>query len=186
MEDAPEVVLRRLRRSRKSFYVEYVCALVVLLLLGVVHLFKNSVSEYITYSIGGFVVLAIITPEIERWFSRFTITTKKVVVTHGLIKQVKENVYFQPLAFQTDLHVKQDRVGRFLNYGSIQLTGQGDDKVWVKDIDSPMKILDIIEGLVDGRRDDFHEAEKEKWMNEEKGLFAASPTKNKEKQVKEK
>ena len=174
MEEQEEVVLRKLRRCRKSFYVEYLCGIVILLLFALLTIFKGSISKYLTYSIGGFLVLAVITPEIERLFSLFTITTKKVVVTHGLVKQVKENVYFQPLAFQTDLHVKQDRAGRFLNYGSIQLTGQGNDKVWIKDIDSPMKILDIIEGLVDGRRDDFHEKEKEKWIAEEKGLFAGS------------
>lgn len=145
-----EQVLKVLRKTRRAYIPEYFCATVIILMILLANTKGVPIPTPILY-LGLFVVfLAVSFAEISRVLTRYQITTTKLVVIEGIIRKNKKNVYFQSLAYVPDLNVKQSRIGRILGYGTVYLrsAGVGESTFEIKDINSPLEILSLIENLV--------------------------------------
>jgi len=101
---------------------------------------------------GGIALSAIGTAELTRAMIRYKVLPHKLVITHGIIKQKKKNVYFHPLGFVPDLNVKQDRLQRIFNIGTVFLMSGSESAFELKDIDQPHRILELIEKLIEDNR----------------------------------
>jgi membrane protein YdbS with pleckstrin-like domain len=140
--------LLTLRRTRKAFIVEYTCGFILIFLLGVLYVRGVRLTSLANSFVLGMAAVSIGAVELSRLFVRYTFTPSKLVITHGLIKQQKKNVYFHPLAYVPDINMKQSRLQRLLNYGTIYVAGQGDATIQIKDVDRPHKVLQFVEELV--------------------------------------
>ena len=147
-----EKIFLKLKQTRKAFIVEYVCG-VFLLGLVLYSLVKQiNFPSFALYFIGGLGIFSISIGEISRIFTRYTIMETKLIVVKGLLKQKKKNVYFHPLGFSPDLNIKQSRLQRVFNYGTVYLKGGVENMFELKDIDGPQKVLDLLEDRIDDNR----------------------------------
>jgi len=155
MEENREVgerVLVKLRKSRKVFFVEYVCAIILIVLLG--GLYSKGITmpswmfRIVVVIIAGIILFA----EISRIYTRYIITPTKVVIISGLFNETRKNIYFHPLGFVADLNLGQSFVQRILDYGTISLSGsQGYDFV-MEDVNSPHEVLKMLEDLIEANK----------------------------------
>ena len=144
-----EQILMVLHRSRKTFFIEYLCGVVLLGLLLAVTLQGVRIPLFIRYILVGFSVFCFLFAEINRLILRYKITPTKVITLHGFIKQSKKNIYFHPLAFVPDINIKQSRMQRLFNYGTVFLSGGGTGALELKDVDHPEEVMEMIEHLID-------------------------------------
>ena len=147
-----ETIIAVLRRSRKSFIIEYVCALILMGLLIAAPLKGIPVHRYLVYFILGLAAVSILSAEWSRAMVRYIITPPKVIIIKGIIKQSKKNVHFLPLGFVPEINMKQTRLQRLLNYGTIFVHGSGENSFEIKDIDQPQEVLALIEELIEKNR----------------------------------
>ena len=148
-------VLMSLRRSRKAFITEYTCGLILLAVLAGLRIKQISVSSPFQFFVLGVALLAIIAPEISRQLIRYTIKPDKLTITKGIIKTSQKNIHYLPLGFVPDISLKQSRMQRLLNYGTVFVGSQGssgENSFEIKDINSPKRVLKMIEDLIDRNR----------------------------------
>ncbi len=148
-KEEKEAVLKTLRKTRKAFFIEYACSFSLLGLLVLLYLKGIPVNTPLAYFVLGVSLVSVSSAEISRIFIKYMITENKLMIIHGLLKQSKKNVYFQALAFIPDLNVKQSRLQRLLNYGSLYLKSGGENTFEIRDINSPQQVLDLIERLIE-------------------------------------
>ncbi len=147
-----ETIITTLRRSRKSFIIEYACALILVGLL-IAAFFKGiPVHRYIVYFIVGLAALAVLSAEWSRAMVKYIVTYPKVIIIKGIIKQSKKNVHFLPLGFVPEINLKQTRLQRLLNYGTIFVHGSGENSFEIKEVDQPQEMLALIEDLIEKNR----------------------------------
>ncbi len=147
-----ETAIAILRRSRKSFIIEYACALILVGLLITAFFRGIAVHRYIVYFILGLAAISVLSAEWSRAMVRYIITHPKVIIIKGIIKQSKKNVHFLPLGFVPEINMKQTRLQRLLNYGTIFVHGSGENSFEIKDIDQPQEVLALIEELIEKNR----------------------------------
>ncbi len=153
MPEQDEEVLLELRKSRKAYGVEYICALVLLGLLIALKIKGVALKPILLYAGLGIAVFAIAFVEISRLFVRYRITSTKLVILHGVVKQSRKNVYWQPLGFVPDINLKQGRLQRLLDYGTVYITSSGEqNSMEIKDVNNPQYIMEYIEHLIDEAR----------------------------------
>jgi len=140
-----------LRKSRKAFLIEYGCAAFLLGLLGVTRL-NSPLPQAIEYGVLGLAGVALFSAEISRLTTRYKIREDKMEIINGFIKQDKKNVYYHPLSFVPDLNIKQGRIGRILDYGSVYLKAGGETTFEIKDVNSPHEVLEMIENMIGQNR----------------------------------
>ncbi len=147
-------VLMNLRRSRKAFIPEYLCGFILLGILAGLRLNHLPGSTNFQLFVLGVAVLAIAFPEISRQLIRYTITPDKLTISNGIIKKSQKNVHYRPLGFVPDISLKQTRMQRLLNYGTVFVEGQGsgEKSLEIKDIDNPQHVLKTIEDLIHRNR----------------------------------
>ena len=141
-----------LRKTWKAYLIEYACASLLLILLAVLYLKGIHIPPLLGYMVGGIALVALVTAEYSRWFTRYLITDEKIVIVHGFIKQNTKNVHFIPLGFVPEINLKQGRLQRLLNYGTIFIHGTGESSFEVKEVDNPQEVLALIEMLIDKNR----------------------------------
>ncbi len=153
MPEHEEEVLLELRKSRKAYTLEYGCAVVIMGLLLALIIKGVVLKPFLIYAgliIAGF---AVAFAEISRGFVRYKITPTKLVILHGILKQSKKNVYWQPLGFVPDINLKQGRLQRLLDYGTVYITSGGEqNSMEIKDVNNPQYIMEYIEQLIDEAR----------------------------------
>ncbi|MEW5896763.1 MAG: PH domain-containing protein [Nanoarchaeota archaeon] len=140
------------RKTRKVFLLEYAAGFLLLSLLVASYLEDVFVRREIQYFVLGLALFAFVYVEGSRLFVRYEIQPKKVVIVHGLFKQAKKNVYFQPLGYLPDLNIKQNRMQRLLNYGTIYVKSSGEVTFEINDIDDPQKVMKLLEDLIEKSR----------------------------------
>ncbi|PIN87705.1 hypothetical protein COV12_02370 [Candidatus Woesearchaeota archaeon CG10_big_fil_rev_8_21_14_0_10_32_24] len=141
-----------LRKTRKAFIVEYGCGFFLFLLLIIGALKGIQVKPVVFYFMGGLSLVSLGIAEFNLAMVRYKILPHKLVITSGIIKQKKKNVYFHPLGFVPDLNVKQGRLQRIFNIGTVYLMSGSENAFELKDIDKPHKILELVETLIDENR----------------------------------
>ncbi|OGI66349.1 hypothetical protein A2642_01385 [Candidatus Nomurabacteria bacterium RIFCSPHIGHO2_01_FULL_39_10] len=158
-----EKVLYKLRKSRKAYLTEYICG--GLLFVGAVVLFFMSFAGPV-YILEGMAILgifAIVSAEISRLMTRYIILPTKIIITKGIVQQTRQNVYFRPLGFATDINLRQGRLQRLLGYGTIYLRGSDAENAFeLADIDYPEDMMRTLEELIEQNRGDNDKEEKRK------------------------
>ena len=138
-----------LRKSRKAYIIEYSCTVILLFLLFTTYYKGIFLKSILQYFVVGLAATAFLSAELSRILTYYKITPKKVVIVKGIIKQNKKNVYFHPLGFVPDINVKQNRIQRILNYGTIYVKVSGQENSFeICDINRPQKIMNLIEDLI--------------------------------------
>src|SRR3989338_1852107 len=147
-------LLMSLRRSRKAYFIEYICGFVLLLLLTALYFKGIDIPPGVNYIVSGIAIIAIASAEISRQVLRFNIYNTKIEVIKGVIKISRKNINFHPLAFVPDITLKQSLPQRILNYGTVDipLSGSHTDAFELKDIDQPAVVLELLEKLIDTAR----------------------------------
>lgn len=156
-----EKVLYKLRKSRKAFLTEYICG--GLLLIGAVVLFFMDFAGpvYILEGMAILGVFSIVSAEISRLMTRYIILPTKIIITKGIVQQTRQNVYFRPLGFATDINLRQGRLQRLLGYGTIYLRGsEAENAFELADIDYPEDMMRTLEELIEQNRGDNDKQEK--------------------------
>ncbi len=152
LEKDSEKVLLTLRRSRKAFFIEYFCGVVLLGGLGILALKGISLGNPFRYFVLGTGFLAMAAPEVSRIFLRYKITPTKVSIIKGIIQQSQKNVHFLPLGFIPEINLQQGRIQRLLDVGTIFIHASGQASFEIKDVNRPHEILKMIEDLIKKNR----------------------------------
>lgn len=139
-----EKVLSKYLRTRKAFFIEYLCTAALVLVL-IYSLTKSQfVFTRLHYFVGALALVALSSAELSRIMRRYIIKESKIVIIDGLIKHHKKHIYFHPLGFVPDINVKQGWLARALNYGTISMK-VSNEEFQIKDISSPHKVMKQIE-----------------------------------------
>lgn len=146
-----EKVLLVLRKSRKAFLIEYACGFIILLLLLATYIKGLRFPSFITDLILILGIVSIGFAEISRIFLRYIISSQKISIIRGLIKQTKKNINYHPLAFVPDISLKQNRIQRILNYGTVSVES-GTSSFEINEIDSPQRVMELLETLIEKTR----------------------------------
>lgn len=88
-------------------------------------------------------------PAIIYFTSELLITEKRVLAKTGFIKRVASEVIHRKIE---GVNFEQGYIGRIFNYGSIEVTGTGDQKVTFIKISKPLKCRRILMQLMEGER----------------------------------
>lgn len=150
-EEPTGKVLKTLRKTRKAFLIEYLCGLFLLGLIGFSYLKEIGLHENVVYFVAALGLVSIGSAEFARLFVWYKFTDEKMVIIKGIIKQKRKNIYYHPLGFVPDLNVKQSRIQRLLNYGTVFLE-MGESSFEFKDVNKPHKVLKMVEGLIERHR----------------------------------
>lgn len=148
-DETPIVVLRR---SRKAYSIEYGCGIVLLVFLGIFYFQSIPLNAIVRNVVLALAVISLITPELSRLFIVYEITPSKVIIIKGIFQQTRKNVHFIPLGYIPEINMKQDRIQRLLQYGTIFVHGSAQNSFEIKDVDQPKKILKLIEELIEKNR----------------------------------
>ena len=146
-----EEVLMVLRRSRKAFLIEYSCGFLLLILLGATYLKGIQLPLFISYPIMGIGITSLAIAEISRIFLRYIITNEKISIVRGFLKQTKKNINYHPLAFVPDISMKQNRIQRVLNYGTVSVES-GTSSFEIREVDNPERVMGLLENMIEKTR----------------------------------
>ncbi len=146
-EEKKEKLLFTLRQTRKAYITEYFCGVLLLGMLGMLYYWEIPLETAFMEIIAGVGFVALFSAEASRIFTKYHIYTTKFSIVHGVLKQHKKNVYFQPLAFIPDLNVHQSRLQRLLNYGTVFIK-TGGEVFEIKHVNNPQHVLMMIEDLI--------------------------------------
>lgn len=136
-----------LRKSRRSFLLEYGCALVLLILLALLRLKHVKISQSVVYLVLVLAFLFLASAEISRLAHRGKVTSSKLVIINGLIKQSKKHIYLGSIS---DIDVKQSFFQRIFNYGKIHIKSMsGEGSLEIKDIANPGEKMEEIEEIIE-------------------------------------
>ena len=154
-----EVALHSCRESRKQYLTEYILAFIIFmtfLLFKVKGIYTpKKFNFFVFFFIGALLVI----PEWRRIVgAQYLIYPSKITTIKGLIKQKRKNIHFFALSFIPDISVKQSRTQRFLNYGTVFIGG-GEETVYIRDVDQPRKVMNLIEDLINKKRNERDAAE---------------------------
>lgn len=136
----------RLRKTRKAFYLEYGCALV---LIGT-FFFSSQKALFpsgLTNSLSALALLTFLGIEISRLFQQYEITNTKITSTKGIFRRVKGHMYFQPSNFIPNITLKQNLFQKMLGYGSLFVQGEEGNHIEIEDVDRPHEVLHFIEKI---------------------------------------
>lgn len=148
-----EKVVVKLKKSRKAYAVEYFCGVFLFILLIVALVKGVRFPAVFIYVVVGISFFSTGIGEYSRQLTRYTITNLKIIISHGIIMQSRKNIYFQPLGFIPDLNIKQTRMQRLLNYGTVYLRGNNENAFEIRDVDNPESVLRIIEEWIEANRE---------------------------------
>ncbi len=141
-------ILYSFKRSRKAFLLEYVCGSFLLIFLLVIYFNGIHLKPIINKSILGFGLFSIVSVEFSRLMLKYDIMQDKLVTVDGIVKQDRKNIYFHPLGFVPDINIKQNRIQRLLNFGTISIV-MGGSNFEIKDVNNPHAIIEIIEEQIE-------------------------------------
>lgn len=146
-----EKIIVTLRHSRKSFLLEYVCS-IFLLILAISSLFKGGILYKIASSFLVVSVVGIVSTELRRFYGdRYNIMQTKLSVIKGIFRVRKRNIYYQPLGFIPDFNIKQTFLQRLLGYGTV-FVHVGNTALELRDVDNPHEVLKMFERLIEETR----------------------------------
>ena len=152
-------ILYSLKKSRKAYILEYVLGIFLLFLPTILILKGFNVSKIFGNVFFVLGLGSVLSAEYSRIITRYKFTKEKMIITHGILKQRRKNVYFAPLAFLPNINFKQGRIQRLLNFGTVYISSGGNEEnsFIIEDVNKPHRVLEIIEELVHKGREKVHE-----------------------------
>jgi membrane protein YdbS with pleckstrin-like domain len=151
-EQKYEKVPFTLFRTRKAFWVEYLCGITILVLLLLSYLQGISLTSRARILLLSIGIIILIYAEVHRIMLRYRVTEDKLIIINGWLKQEKKNLYFHALGFIPDINIKQNRIQRILGYGAIFVVGGGTNTFEIKDVSSPHLVMEMIEDLIENSK----------------------------------
>lgn len=142
-----EKVLSVLKTARRSFLIEYSCGFFLLGLLVVFSYQGTYLNRWISYFVFGLALFSFASAEISRLVHRCEVTSSKIVIRNGLIRQSKKHVYLEAIS---DIDVKQGIIQRLLDYGIIHIksmSGEGALEIW--NVANPEAEMEKIEEIIE-------------------------------------
>ena len=125
--------------------MEYLSGFFLLGLLAVVTVKGINLPTKGYLFVGGLAMLSIGSAEGTRMLFKYKITATKMMLQHGLISQTKRYIFVPSIA---DIDVKQTKIERLLNYGTIHLRSMSGEALQVPGIGEPYEITGLVENLV--------------------------------------
>ena len=139
-------MLTTVRKTRKSFLVEYGCAAFLIILMAALYS-KGVVLGKLSLLVVGVAMVSIGTAELSRLMHKVQLTSSKILIVDGLIRQSKKHIY---VGLISDINSKQGVVQRLLNYGNIHVrSASGEGELHIKDVNQPAKLMNQIEDLIE-------------------------------------
>lgn len=136
-----------LRRSRKSFWPEYLCSLFLISLIGAFYYQGKDLDRGITYFVLGLALVLIASAEVSRAVHRCKVTPSKIMIIDGLVKQSTRHIYIEAIS---DIDVRQNLLQRMLGYGKIRISSMsGEGSLEIKDVDSPEIRIKELERVIE-------------------------------------
>lgn len=157
-----EEVLLVLHPSRKAYIVEYGCTFLLLVFLGVLYLREITLPRPFVNLVLGIAGFTFLFAEISRFSTIYKIMHTKMLITKGIIQQQRKSIHFHPLGFVPDINLKQGRIQRILNYGTVFVSGGTEKSFELQNINRPQKILTMIEELIDISRRKMNQGPRKK------------------------
>jgi len=139
-------------RTRKAFWVEYLCGIIILVLLLLSYLKGISLTGRAQILLLSISIIILAYAEIHRIMLRYLVTEEKLIIVNGWLKQDKKNLYFHALGFIPDINIKQSRIQRILGYGAIFVVGGGTNTFEIKDVSDPHLVMEMIEDLIENSK----------------------------------
>src|SRR3989339_1038780 len=147
---SPDKVLLSFNRTRKAFFIEYICALFFLILALLSYKqtlpFESSLQAKLASWFLFVVILIVIYIEYSCLSLHLEITPGKVTIREGILTQSKAHL----MAFTiTDIEVKQSYWQALWDYGDIDIfSASGEQRREIKDINHPLIVVRELEKLV--------------------------------------
>ena len=115
--------------------------------------FLNGIKfpPIITYPILGLGLFSVCYAEGSRVLLSYIITTEKISIVRGIIKQTKKNINYHPLAFVPDISMKQSRIERLFNYGTVSIES-GSSAFEIREVDNPKEVMELLEKMIEKTR----------------------------------
>ncbi len=146
-ETFSEESLIKVNTSRRSFLPEYACVLTLVSILGYSQLHQIILPERFNYFIIALIVLILISTELLKASHRAVITSSKVIIFDGLIKQTQKHIWTSSI---TNVDIHQNPLQRLFNYGEINLrSASGERTLRLKNVANPAWVLDRLEELIE-------------------------------------
>lgn len=130
-----EKIVFKARLHRIIFWKS--CALVI---LGAIFLLIQPIIGGVVLLIG---LCALISPVIDYATSEFGVTNKRVIIKVGFLRRKTLELLLRHVEA---ISVDQTVIGRFLNYGSVTLTGTGGVREVFHNISAPLEFRKRIQG----------------------------------------
>ena len=136
-------------RTRKAFWIEYLCGITILVLLIISYTSNISLTWKAQLFLLALAMIILGYTEVHRVMLRYRVLQDKLIIIEGLLKQDKKNIYFHALGFVPDINIKQSVIQRVLGYGAIAVVGGMISSFEIKDVSNPHKIMEMIEDLIE-------------------------------------
>lgn len=136
-----------LRKSRKAFLTEYLCAIFFfgLSLLGTAG--KINLPRRLGFFFLLLGIIVIILVEASIYAAQYQIRESKVIVIQGIFNKTKKNVFIDAI---TDVDLKQNYFQRLLRYGDLHIrSSSGAVTLELDDIEKPQQAMEILERLIE-------------------------------------
>ncbi len=137
-----------LTQCRTSFYKDYLLAFLMLYLIFILKLFNIPVSN-IGMSLA--LILAaifVISPEIERMRTTYTITKSQIIVEEGIFSRKRRSIFFDNVS---DFSVHQSMSEKMMKYGTVvigSISGRDYMELSLKNIKNPKEVVHKIERMI--------------------------------------
>jgi membrane protein YdbS with pleckstrin-like domain len=144
------------KTSRISYISNYLIMILAIVLFFLLlpdlkfTLFPKTLNEFIP-TMAILLLLMVISllfeqPTLERWKRHYVITNNEIIKEEGILRKVRSTIPFQSVA---DLKVEKGIMGRILNFGTIQVTGYGQNNVIVmRGMRHPDELYNIIRNKI--------------------------------------
>ncbi len=143
-----ETILLEFRKTRRALWAEYGSGLFLFLLLAMSYAKGVNLPPKGYLFVGGLGLGAIIWAEGYRMLYKYTITKSKILINYGLLRRTRRYIYINSIS---DLDVKQTRIERLLNYGTIHLRAtSGESSLELTNIGNPHQIMELVEQQMEG------------------------------------
>lgn len=136
-------------RTRKAFWVEYLCGIIILVLLGLSYLKGIQLTWQVRLSLLVVALAIFVYTEVHRVMLRYRVLEDKLIVINGLLREDKKNLYFHALGFVPDINIKQGLIQRVFKYGSIFVVGGIINSFEISNVSHPHLVMEMIEDLIE-------------------------------------
>ena len=149
MQQDNEEVLLKLKRSRRSFLLEYGSGLFLIGLVSLFNLKRGYLNIPLTSLVGGLSAFSIFSAEYARLSHKCEVTKSKLVITDGVLKQKKRHIYIGAVS---DIDVRQGVMQRLLNYGIINIKAMSGEDLVIRDVVDPKHKMIEVEKIMEKYR----------------------------------